>query len=180
MQNILWGGELCQSGNPTYSTEFDSNNLQCNLRPGYGGGGSPDRAGGQSGHNNTDSACKIFYGAGGGGAPSGKSGSQATLNDARFVATAPTAASVARGGNGAGIKFTDTDGTTIAATGGRGGETQSWTCGGHTVYSYGGGGGGATCWVMNENSSVTCNSGTDGGSGSTGTSDTSYVKIYRL
>lgn len=44
----------------------------------------------------------------------------------------------------------------------------------------GGGGGGATCWVMNENSSVTCNSGTDGGSGSTGTSDTSYVKIYRL
>ena len=174
------GGELCQSGNPTYSTEFDSNNLQCNLRPGYGGGGSPDRAGGQSGHNNTDSACKIFYGAGGGGAPSGKSGSQATLNDARFVATAPTAASVARGGNGAGIKFTDTDGTTIAATGGRGGETQSWTCGGHTVYSYGGGGGGATCWVMNENSSVTCNSGTDGGSGSTGTSDTSYVKIYRL
>lgn len=101
------GGELCQSGNPTYSTEFDSNNLQCNLRPSYGGGGNPDRAGGQSGHNNTDSACKIFYGAGGGG-------------------------------------------------------------------------GGATCWVMNENSNVTCNSGTDGGSGSTGTSDTSYVKIYRL
>lgn len=150
------------------------------MRPRYGGGGSPDRADASSGYNSSDSACKIFYGASGGGAPSGKSGSQATFSDTRFVATTPTTASVARGGNGASIKFTDADGTTITATGGRGGETQSWTCGGHTVYSYGGGGGGAACWVMNEDGSVTCNSGTDGGSGSAGTSDTSYVKIYRL
>ncbi len=64
------------------------------------------------------------------------------------------------------------------ATGGVGGKNVYYSCGGQVTVSYGGGGGGAG--VLTSTSSVRYVNGGDGGSGSTGASDDSYVRIYKI
>ena len=61
--------------------------------------------------------------------------------------------------------------------GGAGGATVAFSCGGHTLNSYGGGGGGA---VQAKFTLAVNMDGGAGGTGTTGASDTSYVRIYKF
>ena len=126
-------------------------------------------------------------GAGGGGAPNGVGGAAASNTNLR--ATAGTNATSDGGGNGGDAENLMGDSQTKnRGTGGIGGKNVYWQCAGHTAVSYGGGGGGATCalvipsicesmglWCYSD-----CADGGNGASGSTGKSDTSYVKIYKI
>lgn len=63
-------------------------------------------------------------------------------------------------------------------SGGDGGATLSFSCGGQMLYSYGGGGGGGV--QASSNVPYRDVDGGVGGTGSTGASDTSYVRIYKF
>ena len=126
-------------------------------------------------------------GAGGGGAPNGVGG--AAGSSTQFKMTAGTNATSDGGGNGGDAENLMGDSQTKnLGIGGIGGKNVYWQCAGHTAVSYGGGGGGATCalaipstcestglWCYSD-----CANGGNGASGSTGKSDTSYVKIYKI
>ena len=116
----------------------------------------------------------------GGGATSGNKGVGRTYTDdfASYIATEQNG-SPSGGGNGGGLHL-QYNGVEYTATGGQGGATVSYSCGGHTVYSYGGGGAGGVCYRILENDKIGCFDGADGASGSTNTSETSFIKIYRL
>ena len=64
-----------------------------------------------------------------------------------------------------------------STNGGVGGATVAFSCGGHTLNSYGGGGGGA---VQAKFTLPVNMDGGAGGTGTTGASDTSYVRIYKF
>ena len=126
-------------------------------------------------------------GAGGGGAPNGLRG--AAASGTKLKATAGTNATSDGGGNGGDIENLRGDSQTKnIAYGGAGGKNVYWQCAGHTAVSYGGGGGGGDCASYVDNSCKLYNSwcysdcadGGNGASGSTGKSDTSYVKIYKV
>jgi hypothetical protein len=126
-------------------------------------------------------------GGGGGGAPNGLGGG--AVSNTKFKATAGTNATSDGGGNGGDAENLMGDSQTQnTARGGIGGKNVTYECAGHTAVSYGGGGGGATCalalpstceslgvWCYSD-----CADGGNGASGSTGKSDTSYVKIYKI
>ena len=63
-------------------------------------------------------------------------------------------------------------------SGGDGGATLSFSCGGQMLYSYGGGGGGGV--QASSNVPYRDVNGGVGGTGSTGASDTSFVRIYKF
>ena len=152
-----------------------------------GGGGVSDMTQGLPGI----SVSSGIAAGGGGGAPSGTGGAAATNTTAGSNATS------AGGGNGGDATNPNGDSkTSNIGYGGRGGANVTWTCGGQTITSYGGGGGGGACAFANkavcelyggtygDETGILCYSdcanGGDGGSGSTGTSTDSYVKIYRI
>lgn len=128
----------------------------------------------------------VFYSGGGGGAPSGTGGVNAsglTCLNAGFDATD------SGGGNGGDIQNPYNDSETLNyAFGGSGGQNVYFSCGGQNIISYGGGGAGAICIRRVEDSCETkgiwcvsdCFNGGDGGSGSTGTSNDSFIKIYKI
>ncbi|MBE6460887.1 MAG: hypothetical protein E7007_03200 [Alphaproteobacteria bacterium] len=124
------------------------------------------------------------YGIGGGGgaSPNGAGGTDWQyhydfINTDEYV-NAGTNGTDERGGNGGDIYVCNNLSCTsmVSATGGIGGATVTYECGGQTAKSYGGGGGGG---AYNGNNSTAVNGG-DGGSGSTGHSDVSFVRIYKI
>ena len=126
-------------------------------------------------------------GGGGGGAPNGIGGTSVSYINVKI--TAGTNATSDGGGNGGDAENLMGDSQTKnIAYGGAGGKNVYWQCAGHTATSYGGGGGGALCAFANSSSCASggqwcysdCADGGDGASGSTGKSDTSYVKIYKI
>ncbi len=135
----------------------------------------------------------MVAGGGGGGAPDGTpKGSSASINPSKFErcmsdgancighATIGTAATKDQGGNG-GDAYASYYNQSLTAVGGQGGKTTTWPCGTTHAYSYGGGGSGAICgggFMPGGPSNLSCTDGDDGGSGSTGTSDTSYIRIF--
>ena len=130
---------------------------------------------------------KVACAGGGGGAPNGVGG--AAGSNTKSKATAGENATTNGGGNGGDIEnLTGDSQTKNIAYGGAGGKNVYWQCAGHTATSYGGGGGGALCAFANSSSCASggqwcysdCADGGDGASGSTGKSDTSYVKIYKI
>ena len=143
-----------------------------------GGGGVSDMANGLKGLVNS-----AYVAGGGGGAPNGMGGAAVKNTTAGANATSTG------GGNGGDATNPNGDSkTSNIGYGGRGGANVTWTCGGQTITSYGGGGGGGMCtgiladacdkggsWCVAD-----CVDGGAGGSGSTGTSTDSYVKIYRI
>ncbi len=180
-------GEQCAGIPAGYS--ISSANASCSLIGTYGGSGSVDSSVSHSRGGAGQAWCSsgttvqeiITYKApSGGGSKSGAAGAYGTLMDS-FVSytTAPGSGSMSGGGSGGGIQITY-NGATRIGTGGAGGATVSYTCGNHTVYSYGGGGGGGACYRVTTNDAVGCFDGMDGASGSTNTSTTSYIKIYKL
>lgn len=126
-------------------------------------------------------------GSGGGGAPNGPSPIivyQDSYCPDDFVVMAGAAGTLLRGGDGGGIaNFSpnniDTD-IRDSAVGGLGGDTVMWQCGGATAYSYGGGGGGASLYGTRGKDTVFRRPPGNGGSGSVGTSDVSFVRIYKM
>lgn len=120
-----------------------------------------------------DTYTEVFYicGAGGGGAVSGKSGAEA--GSGLYVGEVGVDGTLDAGGNGGTFSRL---GVTSKA-GGTGGETVSFYCAGQNLYSYGGGGGGAINIKAVFPQSA---EGGAGGSGSTGKSDTSYIRIYKI
>ena len=114
----------------------------------------------------------LMCGAGGGGAPNGAGGGEASALSGGYGGGASMAATHDAGGAGGNawriVGSTD---------GGAGGATVSFSCGGHTLYSYGGGGGGA---VQAKFTLAQNLDGGAGGSGSTGTSASSFVRIYKF
>ena len=127
-------------------------------------------------------------GGGGGGAPNGIGSTSVSYINVKI--TAGTNATSDGGGNGGDAEnLTGDSQTKNLGIGGAGGKNVYWQCAGHTAVSYGGGGGGATCMLYDQNSCVPpstswcysdCADGGNGASGSTGNSDTSYVKIYKI
>lgn len=102
-------------------------------------------------------------------------------------ATPGTNATADAGGSGGDAYLTFED-ISLSATGGVGGETVGWSCGIATAYSYGGGGGPALCtggFLIDSSKhngftrDLVCISGMPGGSGSVGTSSTSYIRIFK-
>ena len=125
--------------------------------------------------------------AGGGGAPNGLGG--AAASNTKVKATAGTNATSDGGGNGGDIEnLTGDSQTKNLGIGGIGGKNVYWQCAGHTAVSYGGGGSGgvcafaipSTCEALGSWCYSDCADGGNGASGSTGKSDTSYVKIYKI
>jgi hypothetical protein len=126
-------------------------------------------------------------GGGGGGAPNGLGG--AAVSNTKMKATAGTNATSDGGGNGGDAENLRGDSQTKnRGIGGIGGKNVTYTCAGHTAVSYGGGGGGGACALGIPSTCETlgswcysdCADGGNGASGSTGKSDTSYVKIYKI
>mgnify|MGYP003288287720 CR=1 FL=1 len=119
----------------------------------------------------------------GGDSPNGKAGSTdntiLTKHPELSVSTAKNGTS-AGGGNAADMSLTTPEGITHTAKGGKGGETIEYTCNGHTVFSYGTGGVGALCAHNLLTNEYKCIDGTDGASGNSNKSETSYIKIYKL
>lgn len=124
---------------------------------GGGGGGAPSDLGGTKWqYNNVSSYSGVSIDAGGNGsADSGGAGGDVT--------TCKT------------YKCTDF----ISVSGGSGGDSVSYSCGGQTAISYGGGGGGAAVFGSGTTTTNYAKGG-DGGAGSTGTSDVSFVRIYKM
>jgi hypothetical protein len=131
-----------------------------------------------------------FYGIGGGGgaSPNGAGGTDwqyhsAFINaDVEYVNPGTNGTNCPNGtgecgGNGGDIYVCKHRSCTsyVEAKGGEGGETIEYKCGGQAAKSYGGGGGGGA-YV----SAYTTANGGDGGSGSTNTSDVSFVRIYKI
>lgn len=134
----------------------------------------------------------ISFAGGGGGAPDGTAGTKNfDINTSQFEfceaegsncsarSTAGGPATDTGGGNGGDVYVTYKD-WSVAAHGGKGGKNVYYPCGGINAVSYGGGGSGAGCkgGYLNDTEPV-CYDGTDGGSGSSNSSDTSYIKIYK-
>ncbi|MCL1902609.1 MAG: hypothetical protein FWG18_03215, partial [Alphaproteobacteria bacterium] len=141
---------------------------------GAGGGGGGNAGGNSNGMNAhyyyalTNNMC--ICGAGGGGSPSGTGGNEAS-------GTGYGGGAAGNGSQSGGAKGGTAWRLVSDNPGGEGGSTQSWSCAGQTLYSYGGGGAGA----INLRATSTFNqNGVTGGSGSTGTSTTSYARIYRF
>jgi hypothetical protein len=151
---------------------------------------------GLSGNKNIASTSSRFYyiisGGGGGGAPDGTAGIRnVNVNTSQFEfcaaegsncsarSTAGFPATDTGGGNGGDIYVTYKD-WSVVAHGGKGGKNVYYPCGGINAVSYGAGGSGALCkgGYLNDTEPV-CYDGTDGGSGSSNSSDTSYIKIYK-
>ncbi len=160
-------------GNGGSGYDYNGNNKNC----GAGGGGNISGGGnGTNGMVNASMNNNFFVcGGGGGGAVSGSGGTSATgtaLLILKYTADAGgNATANAAGGGGNAHR------TTSEKSGGSGGNNVSYSCGVTSLVSYGGGGGGAVCA---RSSSYTDLDGAAGGSGSTGTSSTSYVRIYRF
>ncbi len=152
---------------------------------GFGGGVNlPDHINGaRSFLQHKPDAVIYSIGGGGGGAPSGVGGA-----NWQYKYTYPTDGIVINpgengtslsGGDGGNVTSCKTYACTelVTVNGGRGGATMPYICGGQYAYSYGGGGGGAAVIAR---SSTTTSVGGDGGSGSTGTSNVSFVRIYKM
>ncbi len=140
-------------------------------------------ASGTNGFAGWGSSKTVTCAGGGGGAPSGTGGAAAKDTTAGADATSTG------GGNGGDATNPNGDSkTSNIGYGGRGGVNVAFQCGGQTIVSYGGGGAGGLCyWVfapactkLNLWCVADCFDGGAGGSGSTGTSTDSYVKIYRI
>ena len=155
---------------------------------GTGGGGGDFSPNGHK-INCTQGKTSNCMASGGGGAPNGivdDTGSNGQI----FTATAGQNANEYGGGNGGDVENLVGDATTQNyATGGIGGKNVTYPCGGAFAISYGGGGGGANCLRSKPATCATtqdrrcytdCANGGDGGSGSTGYSDTSYIHIYQI
>ena len=126
---------------------------------------------------------QYIYGIGGGGgaSPNGAGGTDWKyhhdfINGDEYV-NAGTNGSDERGGDGGDIYVCNNPACTsiVSATGGIGGATVTYECGGQTAKTYGGGGGGGA-----HNTAYSTANGGDGGSGSTGHSDVSFVRIYKI
>jgi hypothetical protein len=136
--------------------------------------------------SNTQYGC----GGGGGGAPNGLGGTAVSYKNVKITAgDNATSGMYGKGGDGGDAENLMGDSQTKnTARGGFGGPNVTYTCAGHTATSYGGGGGGAICILTNPSNCESlgswcysdCADGGNGASGSTGKSDTSYVKIYKI
>lgn len=122
---------------------------------------------------------RFSCGAGGGGAPFGRG---AAAHDTYDLAAGNAGNANSGGDGGDAVCFQD---TSLVGRGGRGGENVAWQCGGATAYSYGGGGfchhyAPTECAQYGRRCGVFSFDGGPGGSGSTGGSDVSFVKIYKI
>lgn len=137
-----------------------------------GGGNAGDMSNALGGYADSGLGNGFFLcGAGGGGAPSGSGGDGASSGAYRADA----------GGDGTGTGGGDGGAAhrmLSERSGGDGGATLSFSCGGQMLYSYGGGGGGGV--QASSNVPYRDVNGGAGGTGSTGASDTSYVRIYKF
>ncbi|MBR2483048.1 MAG: hypothetical protein IKB49_04170 [Alphaproteobacteria bacterium] len=145
---------------------------------GAGGGGSATSGGDGWVARGSDAlgANGFVCGGGGGGAVGGAAG--ATSSGFLYNGSAGAAATDTAGGAGGNSSMGGLLGSS-SATGGAGGANVAYTCGTQTIYSYGGGGGGSVSTGGLFGSGVGVNGGA-GGSGSTGSSSVSYVRIYRF
>ncbi len=154
-----------------------------------GGGGNYSQ---ETINNAGDTFAQSFVGCagGGGGANAYGGGSQGNAkSNTKLEFTSGTPGTTTGGGNGG--NATNLLGTSMTknnAVGGTGGKNVTYSCGGKNAVSYGGGGGGASCALRLESSCTTggswcesdCADGGAGASGSTGTSETSFIKIYKI
>jgi len=129
-----------------------------------------------------------YCGAGGGGANEvgGGTGGKASSSYS-YIYAGTDATSDSGGDGGAVVNRAGTSLTLNNPVGGKGGKNVTFSCGGQIATSYGGGGGGAMCFFYQTSCETTglwcdndCVNGGDGGSGSTGKSETSFVKIYKI
>ena len=181
-------GEKCAGVPAGYNVS--SANAGCSVSGSYGGSGSLNTTNSNALGSSGQAWCstggtsiqeiKTYRAPSGGGAIGGAAGTVRAMADTNAVYNlTQTDGTSASGGMGGGMSLTVGD-TTFSASGGNGGATVSYSCGGRTAYSYGGGGGGAVCYHVVDTTNAGCFGGTDGASGSTNTSSTSYIKIYRL
>lgn len=163
----LHSGRCAPGGGGNYSDTFINTGGNGYLR---GSGGCAGAGGGSN-----------VYGGGGGG--------NAISSSTLMSLGAGTPGTATGGGNGG--NATNLLGTSMTknnAVGGTGGKNVTYSCGGQTAVSYGGGGGGATCALRSESTcerlgawcESDCADGGAGASGSTGTSETSFIKIYKI
>lgn len=129
-----------------------------------------------------------FCGAGGGGSNDAGGGTGGVASSSYSYLGAGADATSDSGGDGGTV--TNTKGNSLTSNigyGGKGGKNLVFTCGGQNAVSYGGGGGGGMCFFYQSSCESTgmwcdtdCVNGGDGASGSTGTSNSSFVKIYKI
>lgn len=152
------------------ASAIDANGVAQNCGGG-GGGNANDLSNGLNGYADSSLNNSFFIcGGGGGGAPSGRGGQEASSG--LYRGAAGENGSLSNAGKGG-----DAHRLLSEHTGGNGGETISFSCGGQLLYSYGGGGSGAIeAKAMN---SINMD-GYRGASGSTGSSSTSFVRIFKF
>lgn len=129
-----------------------------------------------------------FCGAGGGGSNDTGGGTGGAASSSYSFLEKGDNATADSGGDGGNV--TNKAGTSLTSNigyGGKGGVNVTYSCSGHVATSYGGGGGGGMCFFHQSSCESTglwcdtdCVNGGDGASGSKGTSDTSFVKIYKI
>ena len=188
--NIASGGGGGASGAPSMVAFGDTVVISEGGAGGIGGRGVANNSevyecgaggGGNAGENSNGLNAVAHYtwdynflmcGAGGGGAPNGAGGAEASALSGGYGGGASVAGGQDSGGDGGNAW------RIVGSTnGGAGGATVAFSCGGHTLNSYGGGGGGA---VQAKFTLAVDMDGGAGGTGTTGASDTSYVRIYKF
>ena len=157
---------------------------------GGGGGVVLDAKNNDGGDGFSNVANGGYCSGGGGGASASGGGDGGADGGTTYSYLLPGVdASASGGGNGGDIENQQGNSETLNyATGGVGGKNVYYSCGGQVTVSYGGGGGGGVCILRREGKCVSdgswcgtdCFNGGDGGSGSTGASDDSYVRIYKI
>ncbi len=162
-----------------------------NMCAGGGGGNYFEDTVNNGSNSNKTQGNNLRCAPGGGGANASTGGATGTIYPTSHSVnvTQGTSANSVGGGNGGNAHNLNENSETLnIATGGTGGKNTYYSCGGQTAVSYGGGGGGAICLLRQENTCTTigawcrtdCFNGGDGGTGSTNTSNDSFVKIYRI
>ncbi len=157
---------------------------------GGGGGNYSDTTINDGGAAYAASSAVLCAGGGGGANINGGGNGNNSKTTSNFSATASMPGTTTGGGKGGNAtNLLGNAVTTNNAIGGAGGQNVTYSCGGQTAISYGGGGGGAICYGRVDSACKTygtawcdpdCADGGAGASGSTGTSETSFIKIYKI
>ncbi len=178
-------GKTCITGEDFTSTNTADSATTIAVGNGFGGGTNlPDDTNGARAFYNVLNKVMYSIGGGGGGAPNGVGGANWQYKstfpaDDIIINPGENGTSLSGGDGGSVTSCIDLDCTEMRTiNGGKGGTTMSYICGGQYAYSYGGGGGGAA--IRAYSTYFLTRVGGDGGSGSTGTSNVSFVRIYKM
>lgn len=154
-----------------------------------GGGGIYSDVSINDGRNAYMAHRAAYCAAGGGGANNSGGGYGGDDDDVENMGGGQDADSSGGGNGGDAVNSDGTGETSNHGFGGTGGKNVYFSCGGQVAVSYGGGGGGGACVYRIEDSCAQssptwcltdCFNGGDGGSGSIGTSNTSFIRIYKV